>query len=341
VPKLLTRLRIDEVSAVDRGAGDGVKILLMKRDASKRKDKPMSKFMEFFTGKRSSEHLRKSTAALAESIGSIVGDLDEDKRKALADTFTEFDDHVQKNVTADPARDTTETTMIKELAKALGLKDDASEADVTKAIKDNLVKAAETAAQIEILKAGFSDAEKVYHDKLAEGERPAFRKLNHPEREKLMHKQDDLPEHVRKQLAEAEEMKKRLAKLEEQQELAKFEKIATEYEYPTSRAAELMKLEKADPVAFKGIIEHNKAGWAAAQKAGVFREVGSTGGNGVSDKAYDEFLAKAAEYRKLHPELSEAQAFDKVYTDPANVTLAKRERMESAAPVMNPPGTMR
>ena len=31
MPKVLTRLRIDEVSAVDRGAGDGVKIVLMKR----------------------------------------------------------------------------------------------------------------------------------------------------------------------------------------------------------------------------------------------------------------------------------------------------------------------
>jgi hypothetical protein len=32
MPKILTNLRIDEVSAVDRGAGDGVKILLMKHD---------------------------------------------------------------------------------------------------------------------------------------------------------------------------------------------------------------------------------------------------------------------------------------------------------------------
>jgi hypothetical protein len=38
MPKLLTRLRIDEVSAVDRGAGDGVKIVLIKRD-----DTPRSK----------------------------------------------------------------------------------------------------------------------------------------------------------------------------------------------------------------------------------------------------------------------------------------------------------
>jgi hypothetical protein len=35
MPRVLTRLRIDEVSAVDRGAGDGVKIMLMKREAER------------------------------------------------------------------------------------------------------------------------------------------------------------------------------------------------------------------------------------------------------------------------------------------------------------------
>jgi hypothetical protein len=46
--------------------------------------------------------------------------------------------------------------------------------------------------------------------------------------------------------------------------------------------------------------------------------------------AYNELLAKAEEYRKAHPQLSEAQAFAKVFQDPANVALAKRERIESA-----------
>jgi hypothetical protein len=32
MPRKLTRLRIDEVSSVDKGAGEGVKIILMKRD---------------------------------------------------------------------------------------------------------------------------------------------------------------------------------------------------------------------------------------------------------------------------------------------------------------------
>jgi hypothetical protein len=46
--------------------------------------------------------------------------------------------------------------------------------------------------------------------------------------------------------------------------------------------------------------------------------------------AYDELMAKAAELRKTQPNLTEAQAFDKVYTDPANIEIAKRERVESA-----------
>jgi hypothetical protein len=49
-----------------------------------------------------------------------------------------------------------------------------------------------------------------------------------------------------------------------------------------------------------------------------------------TDTAYAELMHKAAELRKAQPELSEAQAFSKIYTDAANLDLAKRERMESA-----------
>jgi hypothetical protein len=49
-----------------------------------------------------------------------------------------------------------------------------------------------------------------------------------------------------------------------------------------------------------------------------------------SNSAYGELLAKAAELRKVRPELREAQAFAKVFSDPANSALATRERIESA-----------
>jgi hypothetical protein len=49
-----------------------------------------------------------------------------------------------------------------------------------------------------------------------------------------------------------------------------------------------------------------------------------------TDTAYAALMAKAAEYQRAHPELTEAQAFAAIYTDRANIELAKRERIESA-----------
>jgi hypothetical protein len=53
--------------------------------------------------------------------------------------------------------------------------------------------------------------------------------------------------------------------------------------------------------------------------------------DGLRGDAYGELLAKAEEYRDTHPELSISQAFAKVYTDPANREISKRERIESAS----------
>lgn len=44
------------------------------------------------------------------------------------------------------------------------------------------------------------------------------------------------------------------------------------------------------------------------------------------DSEIDALKAKAEEYRKLHPDVSEEQAFAKVYADPANRLSVIRER---------------
>ena len=49
-----------------------------------------------------------------------------------------------------------------------------------------------------------------------------------------------------------------------------------------------------------------------------------------TDTAYAELMLKAEAYRDAHPDLSIAQAFEKIYTNRANIELAKRERVESA-----------
>ena len=45
--------------------------------------------------------------------------------------------------------------------------------------------------------------------------------------------------------------------------------------------------------------------------------------------AYDQLMIKASEARRADPSLSQAQAFKKVYEDPSNIEIAKRERLEN------------
>jgi hypothetical protein len=51
--------------------------------------------------------------------------------------------------------------------------------------------------------------------------------------------------------------------------------------------------------------------------------------DGGGTKAIDELTTKAAELRRRDPSLSKEQSFTKVYEDPENADLARRERLES------------
>jgi hypothetical protein len=77
-PRLLKDLQISEISAVDRAAAPGAKIMLRKRDRAALKAK-----------------LDRATVALAKSIGSIMADNGvTDKNAMLARTFGEYLAHV-------------------------------------------------------------------------------------------------------------------------------------------------------------------------------------------------------------------------------------------------------
>jgi hypothetical protein len=53
------------------------------------------------------------------------------------------------------------------------------------------------------------------------------------------------------------------------------------------------------------------------------------GDSGPDGDAYGKLAAKAADYRKAHPELTSEQCFAKIYTDPANKRLALRESRQN------------
>lgn len=73
--RILTNVKISEVSAVDRGAGEGCDIKLLKRAST-------------------NAAITNATGRLAMSVESILADADCDKDAMLAKTFSQFQDHL-------------------------------------------------------------------------------------------------------------------------------------------------------------------------------------------------------------------------------------------------------
>lgn len=277
--------------------------------------------------------------ALRTSVCSILNDgTVTDKQAVLEQTFRQFKEHVQGIVPEEMEKalaagvaatiaglsvgNQEVNAMNAEIKKALGLADSATDADLTAAV-------AKLLGDLAIAKAGMSEEEKKYHDGLKDdGEKEKFRGMSREERVEHMKKRDDLPEHVRKALAEGEELKKRLAALEDDKELATLSKRATDIGLPDDHGAVIQKALRGDKEAVNKLLDLLKAANAAARAGGVFKELGGAGRETIS-KAYDELKTKADELRKRDPGLTEAQAFAKVYADPANADLVKRERAEN------------
>lgn len=347
MPKILTRLRIDEVSSVDRGAGEGVKIMLMKRN----EDQPMAQpsslskiFSKLFGGgEDNSVVIDKSVQGLAESITSILSDDKVDHAVELGKTFDQFSEHLKSTLTAGPAViEKKDTDMdIAVLKKSLGLADTATEAEVTKAITDQQAVIAATVASVKKLenelilsKAEFTPAESdFYKAGLVEVEsdtKKAFREASHAERTTIMKSAEPpLPVHVQKIMDDNEALRKRLEVLEAGGSLASVTKMATEAGLPETEAATVQSALKGDVKAVEKLLGFIKTAQAAAEEGGVFKEFGTAHGAAVTGKAYDELMAKAEELRKGDPKLTQAAAFAKVYEDPANIAIVRRERGEN------------
>lgn len=289
------------------------------------------------------ETIKRATTFLAESVSSILTSKTADKADLLEKTFDQFSEHlgnqVEKALAAGDAVDKTmESDMdLKELKKALGLADTATEAEVTAAITKALT-ATKTSADalakatidLAIAKAAMSDDEKAHHDGLKDDDaKEKFRAMSGSERKAKMAKRDELPEHIRKQLAEADDMRKRLAALEDKDELAVIAKRAIEIGLPEGEAATIQKAYRGDKTAVDKILDVVKALTAQVKAAGLFKEIGDGRNDGRTGSAYDELVAKADELRKKDTNLTKEQAFAKVYADPANADIAKRERAEN------------
>lgn len=362
MPRILRGLRINEVSSVDRGAGEGVKIMLMKREG----DVPMpgktntgirSIFAKLFGDDGDNDVvIDTSVEALAGSISSILSD-DKivDKAEAMEKTFGQFSDHLKGTLTVGSTVTTKkENDMdIAVLKKALGLADTATEADVTAAITKNMTASAalvenvrKMAYELAVSKADFTPAELEFYnkagtmfdneddaanasddDKAKKKAKKSFREASHTERALLMKSAAPaLDPAIQQILDDNKEMKKQLATLQAGGNLVEMAALAKSHGLPETEAETIQKALTGDKASIDKLLGFIKTATIAANKGGLFKELGSGLGGNVGDKTpYEEIVDKAKELRKADPKLSEAQAFAKVYQDPANAELVAKE----------------
>ena len=334
----LKDLRVNEVSSVDRGAGEGVKMMLMKRAGAE----------PYWKRKFDAETRRQmASSGAAMSDGSFPIANKEDLENAIRDYGRAADPekakaHIINRARSIHALDTLpdtwevskgEASMTDEEKKAKAKAEaDAKEEAAEKAKSEKEAKKALAKAFVEFGK--MSAKHKEFAANLNEEDNGDFLAMTPAEREKYISDNPDPDQtatpKVKKLLADAAADRVQLQKLLEERDVVSFGKRAVGLGIEESHGETLRKAYQGDAAAI-GKLETLIKGMAEQIRTGkVFEEFGSAQ-KGAAATAKGEMQAKVDEMRKANPKLSQAQAFDKVYTDRANVDLKKRFDAEDAA----------
>lgn len=352
MPRLLKDLQINDVSSVDRGAGEGVRVLLMKRDGDKTQPaaekhennvidmrglllKSAADFDTALEVQESREEanslmdeLNEAICALSCSVNSIMYDEEvTDKSAAVAESFDQFKTHLEGLAPEGMEKAMTTPTL----------------AEITKQIEEAVKKVAEP-MQAEIAKLADENAflklsvdEQEFAKAMTPEQKKAFAAKAKDMRDKEMSDAKkaalvQIDPAIQKRLDKADEDAKVLKGLVEKDEISTFAKRAIELGLTEDKGEILRKAAKGDADAFKQVEEMLKAlnsQLVAAQKSGkIFSEFGSQ--QSTTGKAFDVLKAKAEELRKTEAGkgMTAEQAFAKVYSDPANAEIAAQEKAE-------------
>jgi hypothetical protein len=265
MPKVLTKLRIDEISSVDRGAGDGCKVVLYKRD-TRRKAFGYAMPSDFAKatyrgGTGSRLHMIQNLTPQEAAHFLLHDPHGRQLRRDFSDVpFAQLVDHV-----CTASRRSVE-------------KHEVSNMDST--LKTILKSESATHALCKVLAknggVGFSHVQfdREVLEPYARNKYPAL--------------------HVGSAIAKI---------LSEEREISKAYEAVHAASYPNAVA-------KAQPVADDDEDDDE--------------DDERNGDNG--DDALAELEEQAREERRRNPKLSKAQAFTKIYTDPSNAALVRRER---------------
>lgn len=290
------------------------------------------------------EAMQVSAESIAEDDAAV------DKAAALRDSFGQFLDHVQtiapkgdvekawkgiakrcRAVILSKRKDNPmEITLEKAMEKIAKLETQAAAND---ALIDRVVKmSAAHRAYMGHADNDMSDDAKKKFAGMSDEERDAHME-KHPVSKMTEKRMENLPEPLRKQLEEGRASAEKLAKFEAERETEVFGKRAADFGLPVEIGKHFAVIANAAPEAWAVVEKALNTLANRSDMAVLFKEFGTSQGGAVGT-ALDQLNEKAAELRKTQPALTEAMAFEKVYTDPSNrelVTMEKRERMGIAA----------
>lgn len=229
--------------------------------------------------------------------------------------------------------------MLKELAKALGLPETATEAEVTKAVADGIAKSATAAAALtkaqEDLAATTAALEKATKkppmepdadDEVAKG--LAFKTSDGVVIRKAK-VGDEVFLVLKAQNDQLVKVNEDLAKAKDDAANVDFAKRATDIGFGADFAPTLRKAYGGDAVAQAEIEKRIVGLQKQAEAGGLFSNFGKN--SPKTGSAEEELMAKVAEIKKADPKLKPAQAYTKAYTDPENADIVKRIKEEAAA----------
>lgn len=348
MPRVLKDITIHEVSSVDRGAGRGVKILLMKRD-----DGVEPYWKRDFTQEQR-DQAASSGAAMED--GSFPIKTEQDLKNAIHAVGRASDPEKAK-------------AHIKARAKSLGLTDqlpdtwkrDTGDFDMTKEDLDKLVSESVTAGiakalegptallakqadEIVLLK--MTDAHKAYMAGCDADTQKKFKGMAPEERDAFMSKNplkkaaDPVTnEDIAKRDNEIAELKKSQAEMAKELAASRLEKSQDDFKKRAVAAG----LTAADGETMRKAYAGDAEAQAALTKrftevtAGLQKQIdtgklfGEFGTNkGADGTALATLESKADELRKTETKLTKEQAFAKVYQDPANRELVAQHKQEDA-----------
>ncbi|HVM96150.1 MAG TPA: hypothetical protein VMT89_07160 [Candidatus Acidoferrales bacterium] len=283
------------------------------------------------------QELNECLCALGCAVNSILWDETvTDKSAAIEESFNQFKDYVAGLTPA-----TLEKTMNAEVKKQI----DEAVAAALKDTTDRVTKAeAENAAlkdQIAFL------SMPVEHQEFAKAMSPEDKKKFAAKDKKGQQEEMDeakkraaqtIDPAIKKRLDEADEDRKVLKQLQEKDEITTFAKRAVELGLPEGDGEMLRKAHHGDAASLKAVEDKlgqlNKQLSEFAKTGKIFTEFG-TKIEKTGTTAIDQLNAKADELRKSEAGkgLSPAQAFAKVYADPANAELAALEKRERNAKI--------